>query len=68
MKTRKYFFIIILFFLLIIAPKNAIALTSGAYKFDTLYVGIPEHDSVYGYPIFSLTFIALFTIIFLKVM
>ena len=50
MKTRKYFFIIILFFLLIIAPKNAIALTSGAYKFDTLYVGIPEHDSVYGYP------------------
>ena len=50
MKTRKYFFIIILFFLLILAPKSAIALTSGADKFDTLYVGVPEHDSVYGYP------------------
>ncbi len=52
MKTKKYFFILILFFLLILAPKDAIALASGAYMFDTIYVGVPEHDEEFGYPAF----------------
>ncbi|MGN1012652.1 MAG: SpaA isopeptide-forming pilin-related protein [Clostridia bacterium] len=50
MKYKRYFFIIIIFSMLIFAPAKVIALTSGAAKFDTLYISIPEHDAVYGSP------------------
>ena len=50
MKSKRYFFIIIIFSMLIFAPAKVIALTSGAAKFDTLYISIPEHDAVYGSP------------------
>lgn len=50
MKAKRYFFIIIIFSLFAILPTKVMALTSGAAKFDTLYVGVPEHDAVYGSP------------------
>ncbi len=53
MKVKKYFFIIMLFCLLAFVPKQAVALTSGAAKFDTLYISIPEHDAVFGRPALS---------------
>lgn len=50
MKAKRYFFIILISFLLAFMPSKVIALTSGAAKFDTLYISIPEHDAVYGTP------------------
>lgn len=52
MKTKKKIFLLILIFLFILAPKNIIALTSGAYMYDRIYVGVPEHDEEFGYPAF----------------
>ena len=52
MKTKKKILFINLIFLFILAPKNIIALTSGAYMYDRIYVGVPEHDEEFGYPAF----------------
>lgn len=50
-KIKKIYLILITLLVIIFATSNEIiALTSGAAKFDTLYVGIPEHDAVYGRP------------------
>ena len=51
LKIKKIYLVIITLLVIIFASSNEIiALTSGAAKFDTLYVGIPEHDAVYGRP------------------
>lgn len=50
MKAKRYFFIIMIFCLLAFVPQKVTALSSGAAKFDTLYISIPEHDAVYGRP------------------
>lgn len=50
MKAKRYFLIIMIFCLFAFVPKRVDALASGAGKFDTLYISIPEHDAVYGRP------------------
>ena len=51
MKTKKYFFIIIMFCLVFLAPKKAIALTSGNERLDGLYVGVPEQEEINDVPL-----------------
>ena len=50
-KIKKLYIAVIAVLVIVFSSTNEIiALTSGAAKFDTLYVGVPEHDAVYGRP------------------
>ena len=50
-KVNKIYMAIMLALVIIISGvQKVVALTSDAGKFDTLYVGVPEHDAVYNRP------------------